>query len=758
MSFIELIVANLPAGMTAVYLMLLAIVFLRRRGESSTYGVMAFLGASAAWQLSFFLFPVSENRFVAPITSGLWVLAFFMLLLATLRYLDRPLSRGLLPAGLTLITALTILGYAWPTLLFTALPIQIVLAPNLGNILVGIMWVVVVLACLGMAWHAYQQTPYPWHANRYLYWGTMALFIAAGDGALLWNNLTFVALGHTLRFMGAAGVVYGVIAYVQFDVRTRFLNLLAFSIIALSSALPATLVILVIIYLHERFTTTQLNALIAIVTSSAFLFYLPYRRFLERLIFRYFLGTDLQTGKIIRSFTQSIARTLDVEQLAYVTVGSLSELFGTTRGAMILVSKSTQGYELEPIPAMGQIDRQKQQLLLTSPFLTTLTLYGQPILQYEIEFNPTYQEIKQEVNSWFKNMGMEVYAPIRAGQELIGCIVIGPKSNNLTYRANELDVIQLMADQMVAPLQNARLYGTLGEQNQEVRRLNEDLVSQNERLELMDRVKSDFITIASHELRTPLTQVKGYADILSAMNEENALTREQTRQIINHINRAALQLEKLITAMLDASQIDVDEMQMTFMSTQLDTVIRLSIEPLTKALRERRLKIIQRGIDDLPPIHADFKRLVQAFTNLVGNAVKYTPDGGTITIKGKYHEEAGGFVEVAIIDTGIGIDVKYHQLIFEKFFRIGDPQLHSTGSTKFMGAGPGLGLPIAKGVIEGHGGRIWVESEGEDKERFPGSTFSVVLPIRPPKMPDLDEIKQNPSQAPAGERPPWLVG
>ena len=140
------------------------------------------------------------------------------------------------------------------------------------------------------------------------------------------------------------------------------------------------------------------------------------------------------------------------------------------------------------------------------------------------------------------------------------------------------------------------------------------------------------------------------------------------------------------------------------------------------------------GIDELPSIHADFKRLVQTFTNIIGNAIKYTPDYGGITIEARVipsHEVDDDHVEISVSDSGIGIDPKFHDLIFEKFFRIGDPQLHSTGSTKFKGAGPGLGLPIARGVIEAHGGRIWVESMGEDETRLPGSKFYITLPIIP---------------------------
>jgi signal transduction histidine kinase len=136
-----------------------------------------------------------------------------------------------------------------------------------------------------------------------------------------------------------------------------------------------------------------------------------------------------------------------------------------------------------------------------------------------------------------------------------------------------------------------------------------------------------------------------------------------------------------------------------------------------------------RGLRNLPSFQGDNKRLVQAFRNIVLNAIKFTPDGGRIDITG---EQQGDEIVITIHDSGIGIDVENHTLVFEKFFRAHDPSLHSTGTTKFMGAGPGLGLTIAKGVIEGHGGRIWVESPGHDPANFPGSTFYIALPLTPP--------------------------
>jgi signal transduction histidine kinase len=126
-------------------------------------------------------------------------------------------------------------------------------------------------------------------------------------------------------------------------------------------------------------------------------------------------------------------------------------------------------------------------------------------------------------------------------------------------------------------------------------------------------------------------------------------------------------------------------------------------------------------------IYGDGERLLQAFRNVITNAIKYTPDGGVIEVDGRM---LPGFIEVIIKDTGIGIAPEFHARIFEKFGRLGNVALHSTGKTKFKGGGPGLGLPITKGVIDAHGGAIWVESDGYDEIRCPGSTFHILLPDR----------------------------
>jgi signal transduction histidine kinase len=153
----------------------------------------------------------------------------------------------------------------------------------------------------------------------------------------------------------------------------------------------------------------------------------------------------------------------------------------------------------------------------------------------------------------------------------------------------------------------------------------------------------------------------------------------------------------------------------------------LSIE-LAVTIEKRRQTLEIKSFDGSKQwLYVDPVRIMQAIRNILNNAIKYTPDGGKITIDGR---TLPGLVEVTIADTGIGISLENQGAIFEKFGQLGDIDLHSSGKTKFKGGGPGLGLPISRGILEAHGGAVWVESDGYDEVNCPGATFHVLIPIR----------------------------
>ena len=744
----------LPLIAAGLYLGILILPQIRRRQEKNQVSwLVTTLVLSIGWEFSLFF---SSDIPLPNFPIIMLLLSICALAGTTSTFLDWQPERRYLILGITAVFTAVFVNILAPDRTFV-LPGGRLLTITNGTLAVYLAWGALAGTLLIITWREYRKTRFPWHANRLLFWFTVLGTLFLGEFIQFFDQLGFIIIGQTLRLLGMAGLAYGIASFRVFDVRARTQRGIAFIIINTLSALPLILSVIIVFQFGEALNRANdifTSILIALVITLGFFLYQPFRRLIGRLVYRYLRGEGVNAGQVVRNYSQAISRTLDVQQLAILIIGTLSELLETNRGALMLVTRLEDGgYEIDPIPVMGSLPRLPIRFAHDDLFINTLAAQHQPLLQYELDFNPIFKALNDQERSWLDEMTMEVYVPVSSGPDIVGLIAVGPKVSAIPYQPNELELMHTLADQTVVALQNARLFSELNDQHEHIRYLNIDLVDQNEKLEIMDRVKSDFITIASHELRTPLTQVKGYADILSAMNEENALTREQTREIVGHINRATLQLERLITAMLDASQLDVDGMQLTFVKTQLDTVLRLAVEPLIQAMRERRIHLEIEGVDDLPPIYADFKRLVQSFTNLLGNAVKYTPDSGQILVKttlvpGQNEEE---FLEIVIRDTGIGIDPKFHSLIFEKFFRIGDPQLHSTGNTKFKGAGPGLGLPIAKGVIEAHGGRIWVESEAEDEARLPGSSFNIVLPVRPPGSEDVVDGE-------TAVRPAYLIG
>lgn len=436
----------------------------------------------------------------------------------------------------------------------------------------------------------------------------------------------------------------------------------------------------------------------------------------------------LESLAFLRAYQQALSKATDEHQAAETLVRTAAELYGAERGAVWLVHEVAWTYRLRPLPVLGAIPTEEGLLAADSPFLHALRERQAPILHSEMATDPAYAGMAAEERAWLEALAMAVYIPMISGDQLIGILALGQAPRG--YGAHELALLRTLAHQAATTLYHLQFSTNLKALNSEIMALNRELREANERLQRVDAAKADFITIASHELRTPLTQVRGYVDLLAAMSQRNQLTPDQVTEVITHIDRAAQRLEELVAAMLDASQIDIQALKLQYSETTLEAVLWLCLERMMGAMRERRHVFVMRGIADLPPLRVDVQRLTQAFYNVIGNAIKYTPDGGRITLFGRRLNNDR--VEVVITDTGVGIDRDHLDLIFETFYRASRTLLHSTGATKFMGGGPGLGLRIAKGVIEAHGGRIWAESAGYDPVNLPGSSFHIVLPLQPP--------------------------
>jgi signal transduction histidine kinase len=185
--------------------------------------------------------------------------------------------------------------------------------------------------------------------------------------------------------------------------------------------------------------------------------------------------------------------------------------------------------------------------------------------------------------------------------------------------------------------------------------------------------------------------------------------------------------------MLDVSRIDMNQLEILRADMEIQPVIEKVNNFFQAALRERNISLATTGLSDLPVICADKPHLYKVFYHVIGNAIKYTPDGGRITVSGRMIDKAHQpEIEVAVRDSGIGIDPENQELVFEKFYQTGEVLLHSSGKTKFKGGGPGLGLAIARGIVNAHRGRIWLESPGHNETTNPGTTVFVRLPVQGP--------------------------
>ncbi len=257
--------------------------------------------------------------------------------------------------------------------------------------------------------------------------------------------------------------------------------------------------------------------------------------------------------------------------------------------------------------------------------------------------------------------------------------------------------------------------------------ISNQLAEMRQKLERLDRSKSNFISVAAHELKTPLTLIEGYAsmmrDVVTQFDQKGEID-----PLLKGINTGLQRLRQIVDDMIDVSLIDNNLLSLNFQPMWISHILSLLEKELAKSARERKQTLDIRPFEGSEEwIFADPERIFQALHHVLTNAIKFTPDGGRITVDGR---RLPGFVEITVTDTGIGITPEDQERIFEKFGTLGRADLHSSGKTKFKGGGPGLGLSITRGIIEAHGGTIWVESEGYDEKKLPGSVFHILLPIR----------------------------
>ena len=275
----------------------------------------------------------------------------------------------------------------------------------------------------------------------------------------------------------------------------------------------------------------------------------------------------------------------------------------------------------------------------------------------------------------------------------------------------------LMRNQQGEPIATVCMVNDITERKtaeKEREHLIEQLQEANEKLQSIDTMKTNFISTVSHELRTPLTTIKAFVELVIM---KPGMAEQQKTKIMNTINIEADRLSLLISDLLDLSRIESGSMTWRFTNVSLEEIIQNTIANMRPLFDDKELNLTTDLHTMTSQVSGDHDRLIQVMTNILSNAIKFTPKGGTIGITVRQEAEPEARIVVSVSDTGMGIPAADLALIFEKFHRSGDQLTDATEGT-------GLGLAITRQIIEHHGGNIWAESTYGK-----GSRFSFTLPL-----------------------------
>lgn len=427
------------------------------------------------------------------------------------------------------------------------------------------------------------------------------------------------------------------------------------------------------------------------------------------------LADSLYRLNALYSTSSQFAGTLNKEKLIKYMVEGLDKALSFS-----LTSTLTINNENEPILILNSLYELSDELISALKLRTILnynSLYEdkKTPLTLEIDKLKVIKTVKYPANRFTFTLFQydNLFAPISLGENFFGCIEVF-KENSFTE--DDATYFQTIVQQVSLPLKSATLY--------------QELIETNTKLEKLERLKSEFISIVSHELRTPLTSIKNSLDIL--MSGRCGEITEASEKFLTMAMRNVQRLSGIINDLLDISKIEAGKMEFKFAPTSIENVIDYVKNALSTVATSKQISIITQTEYNLPLVNADAQRLEQVLTNLVSNAIKFTPESKNITITSKlvnandiqinefFKNEIpklnGNYIQICVADEGIGMDPKDMVRAFDKFAQIENSLSRKVGGT-------GLGLPIAKQLLEAHNGAIWCDSELNK-----GAKFYFVLP------------------------------
>lgn len=456
------------------------------------------------------------------------------------------------------------------------------------------------------------------------------------------------------------------------------------------------------------------------------------------------LAKSLYQLDVLYNTSTQLAGSLDKQKLVNIMIDGLEKSLSFSLSST-LIFNDEKNIDLIINSLYGISPRLEHSLKLRA-ILSYRALFDKKEIPYEINVDDirVIKNIKHPLEEYDLNILKfdNLFAPINVGEKFFGLIEVF-RENEFTQE--DTTCFQTLSRQVSLPLENASLY--------------EEIKATNTKLEKLERLKSEFTSIVSHELRTPLTAIKNSLDILLS-----GKTGEITAAMDNFLNlakRNVTRLSGIINDLLDLTKVEAGKMDFRFEKGDINSPVEFVKNTFENLAKEKKIELKLEAQKEIAHTYFDSQRIEQVVTNLVSNAVKFTNENGKIIIKTEtiplekvdkskifdlqnpvFYEN---YIKVSVADSGIGIAPGDIVKVFDKFQQIENSLNRKNGGT-------GLGLPIAKQLIEAHRGFIWVESEPNI-----GTTFSFILPILSEKEFFTIELEKNLQTALNASKPLLLV-
>ncbi|OGD83013.1 hypothetical protein A2165_01550 [Candidatus Curtissbacteria bacterium RBG_13_40_7] len=660
---------------------------------------------------------------------GLWV-SFFWLLFCRVFLLDIKEFKKIKYGFLTLIPIILL-----SPLTFSGLIIKDITVSELGiNFGFGILFILYALVIFGYLFGGLflLLNKYRWFTGlkriQTLY-VLLGLSISATI-TLLMNLVLQNYISADIARFGIYGFIfivgftsYAILRYRLMDVRVIIRRSAVFAVLVL---IITALYAILAYFLSQIFTdilgvsSLILNGVVmAILVALGFE---PLKLWLSYVTDSFLFKAEYKPQEVLSQFSDQLTTTLDLSVITKFIVNKLGEVFKTNFVSLFLLNESSNVFQ--KAADWGKVKEQMPQIdekLFSKVFkyLQSLNRERDIVVREEVKKanellnNPILQLLIENLDKYEVNL----IVPMYVRDKLIGLLFLADKKSGDVYSQQDFRILEIISSQSAVAMQNAQLFE---EQKKfavhlkhEVEKATKELRIANVQLKKLDRAKSEFISIASHQLRTPLTVIKGY---LSMINQKDfGEIPEQIMNPLDKVYKSTQRIIGLVEDLLNISRIESGRMTFDFETVDLPELVKEVFEELEQHAKSKGLdfKYIQ-PVKKIPPVQLDRNKIREVLMNLMDNAIKYT-EKGFVNVQ---LEKLDNHVRFAVKDSGRGIEPDEMPLLFQKFSRAKGVQLVHTEGT-------GLGLYIAKQILQKHHARIWAESEGSGK----GSKFIIEFKI-----------------------------